>query len=989
MKTGKHQLGTGGILAVTACLIALLWVGMLQAIDAQRAQVRARVEAVLAGQAAAAAAQIERQIISIDQALRQIAAAWLTDPRGFDIGAQRAQAVALNGLAQDVLLIDAAGVVQQSTLSEAIGRSVTGQSYFAAFATSGRTDTLFLGPATISPLLRQWHMNAARPIYRADRSLAGVIDTDYRISAITRVLSQPALGAGGLAMLIGLNDGKMRGAVGAPPGDPDLSLADTALFAELKQQPAGVWLGRSPVDAVPRIHAFHRLANRDLAVAVAMDEQEAYAPVQTLQGVALLAALGGTVLLLLLAWLLAGRIRLAARSAARERQNQEDLAVATAQAEAYKAADAARGEHLDAVLANTIEGICIIDSRMCVAHWSSRYPELAGIPPERMRIGLPLEEMLRAQLAHGETDPADDPEAEIARRMARLRSGTYTTTRRQRQNGRVVEIQRRMLPDGGFVTFYIDITEKVRSEETLSELRALLGAARGASAWFSAAVLRDLQSVLAILGSAARAGTDNASLVQRADLTLRTVNADIDEIASISAGAMNIHRRLFSLPALIDDVVTSCGRSLVGTEIVLLAPVSGALPPDLYTDPDRLRQLLTSLIELACFGSSGRTVTLEVQPPLPGFDGLALMIRASRHPLDPAQLSPFLQGLQAALSAPAPGIPALNLRTVICGEVAARLDASIACEAWRSPDGEKGLSLSLRLPAQVLPAGGSGQAIPAIGDLEAVRELPWPRLPRTRVLLADDIPAAQVVTATLLRRAGHLVDIAANGAEAIEAVQSRPYDLVFMDMMMPGMGGTAATAAIRALPEPARSVPVVALTADMVAAGDGDAKQAGFDGVLVKPVTLNALLQALGAYVWYRFPKPEERPGTARAAGDTPPPPPVLAADRLLELRTNLPPETFVQLIEECLVDLDAKMPALRRAISSGALGAVTAHAHAMVGMAAGYGMAALEASLRSALAAARAGDRAALGQAMITQIEADLATTTRALREMMQDVLA
>ena len=72
----------------------------------------------------------------------------------------------------------------------------------------------------------------------------------------------------------------------------------------------------------------------------------------------------------------------------------------------------------------------------------------------------------------------------------------------------------------------------------------------------------------------------------------------------------------------------------------------------------------------------------------------------------------------------------------------------------------------------------------------------------------------------------------------------------------------------------------------------------------------------------------------------------VLSHTRIRELRANLPPETFVSLVEECLSDLDHRLPALRRAVASGNTGAITAHAHAMVGMAANHGMAALETRL-------------------------------------------
>jgi hypothetical protein len=75
--------------------------------------------------------------------------------------------------------------------------------------------------------------------------------------------------------------------------------------------------------------------------------------------------------------------------------------------------------------------------------------------------------------------------------------------------------------------------------------------------------------------------------------------------------------------------------------------------------------------------------------------------------------------------------------------------------------------------------------------------------------------------------------------------------------------------------------------------------------------------------------------------------------------------------------------------MAGSSLGAITAHAHAMVGMAASYGMASLEASLRAILAAARAQDSFGLGAEAMARVEEEHAAASRALREMMQDVLA
>jgi len=90
-----------------------------------------------------------------------------------------------------------------------------------------------------------------------------------------------------------------------------------------------------------------------------------------------------------------------------------------------------------------------------------------------------------------------------------------------------------------------------------------------------------------------------------------------------------------------------------------------------------------------------------------------------------------------------------------------------------------------------------------------------------------------------------------DGQEAVEAVQSRPFDLILMDIKMPRMDGVAATRAIRALPGPAAATPIIALTANADPEDAAAYMAAGMIGVVEKPMKpenlLRALQQALGA----------------------------------------------------------------------------------------------------------------------------------------------
>jgi CheY-like chemotaxis protein len=114
--------------------------------------------------------------------------------------------------------------------------------------------------------------------------------------------------------------------------------------------------------------------------------------------------------------------------------------------------------------------------------------------------------------------------------------------------------------------------------------------------------------------------------------------------------------------------------------------------------------------------------------------------------------------------------------------------------------------------------------------------------PGKRVLLAEDNPINALLARTLLQREGCQVDRVASGEEALAALQAGTYDLVLMDVRMPGMTGTQATRALRSR---GIKTPVVALTADAFEDDRKACLDAGMDDVLVKPLNPDALRGAL------------------------------------------------------------------------------------------------------------------------------------------------
>lgn len=148
----------------------------------------------------------------------------------------------------------------------------------------------------------------------------------------------------------------------------------------------------------------------------------------------------------------------------------------------------------------------------------------------------------------------------------------------------------------------------------------------------------------------------------------------------------------------------------------------------------------------------------------------------------------------------------------------------------------EGSRFSLTLPLELAEAP---QQRPAqlVAPAAAVRRL--------NVLVADDHPTNRRYLCLILQNSGHCVTVCENGEEALEIVQTEAFDVVLMDVHMPVMDGLAATRAIRGLGGAYASLPILALTADVMPGARELALEAGVSAFLAKPVQIDQLKSAL------------------------------------------------------------------------------------------------------------------------------------------------
>ncbi len=142
----------------------------------------------------------------------------------------------------------------------------------------------------------------------------------------------------------------------------------------------------------------------------------------------------------------------------------------------------------------------------------------------------------------------------------------------------------------------------------------------------------------------------------------------------------------------------------------------------------------------------------------------------------------------------------------------------------------------------VLDMGGTDQGKHDLVTKHSIRE----SKARLRVLVAEDNPVNQKLAQKLLKKMGHVVDLAGNGREAVDAFSRAAFDVVLMDVQMPEMDGFEATAAIRAKEKAdGGHTPIIAMTAHAMKGDREKCLDAGMDGYVSKPIQVPKLAKAI------------------------------------------------------------------------------------------------------------------------------------------------
>ncbi|MDY6990858.1 MAG: response regulator [Thermodesulfobacteriota bacterium] len=223
---------------------------------------------------------------------------------------------------------------------------------------------------------------------------------------------------------------------------------------------------------------------------------------------------------------------------------------------------------------------------------------------------------------------------------------------------------------------------------------------------------------------------------------------------------------------------------------------------------------------------------------------------------------------------------------------------------------------------------------------------------KARILLAEDNVINQKVALKILEKIGCRADAVVNGRLAVDALQSRAYDLVLMDCQMPEMDGYAATRKIRGLNSKIRKVPIVAMTAHAMQGDRDKCIAAGMDDYIPKPVNPQTLIEVIERWLTKGEVAEKKEAGVPKTSAKAE------VFDRAGLLERTMGDQDFAQeIVEAFFEDVPRQIADLKECLNNGDGSMVQQHAHTIKGASSNVGGLALQATAARIEAAGKMGN--------------------------------
>ncbi|MER2265304.1 ATP-binding protein [Methylobacterium oxalidis] len=812
----------GGLL-----VIALVWIRVCMHLNYSYEIELEQGRRDVANLSVALAEQVSRLIEGADQVMRLVQADFAEDPDKFDFATWMKRSTSLKEAAVQIAIFDERGDLVASRNPNpdpnAARPNVSDRAYFRFLADHPEAG-LYVDRTLLGRINARWAFQLARRLVRPDGTFAGVflvaLDPEY----IARHFRALDVGERGSVALFGV-DGYVRARSPAAPGMYEVNATKintgAGVFEHLKRARTGTYQVQSAFDGTTRIFGYRTLEHLPLVVTVGKSRDEVLAPFEYERWRTLATASGITLVLLTFGVLLTRELERRRRSEVRYRMLAE----------------------------NTSDMIVEVDMNTTRRYVSPACRKLLGYEPHELIGTKPLD------MVH----PDDRPgvQAVITDLAEGHTSSALKRQRYQRKDGSYVwvEVSYQLFYDAngqpaGCTACTRDISEQQAQAEALQEAKEAAERASAAKTDFLAVMSHEIRTPLnAIIGfTDLLASSDQlspdlqryAELARSSGHALLTVVNDILDFSKIEAGAIELERQAFAPRALIDNCLSIVRTSASQKGLNLQATIDPALPPGLIGDEARLRQVLLNLLNNAIKFTKRGSVILRVQHEGSVADGERLrfsvidtgigIARDKQHRL----FQRFSQ-VDGTIERDFGGT---GLGLAICKQLIELMGGTIGVLS------EEGLGATFRFSV-TLPLGSVEKPVSPGKDAPAACR-------RGRLLLVEDNAINQELACTILEAVGHTVDVVSDGLAALQAVVQGNYDLVLMDVQMPGMDGITATRRIRQLGTPSATVPIIAMTANVLPDQVRAFSEAGMDDYVSKPFNRGKLYAAVEKWLSWR-----------------------------------------------------------------------------------------------------------------------------------------
>ena len=315
---------------------------------------------------------------------------------------------------------------------------------------------------------------------------------------------------------------------------------------------------------------------------------------------------------------------------------------------------------------------------------------------------------------------------------------------------------------------------------------------------------------------------------------------DILDLSKIEAGRLELSHAVFEPRRMVDEAVAPQAARARKKGLELNVRVDADLPPALLGDAGRIRQVLTNLIGNAIKFTEQGSIDVDVTHRVLGDERieLAVSVRDSGIGIAAEVVPQLFERFSQADIDTARRYGGSGLGLSISRELLTLMGGHIGVETALGA----GSCFRFTLPLLRADVTNADALVSQLGELSESDEAAY-------ILVAEDNEVNRLVIGGMLRNLGHRFDMVNDGRAALEHVQRTRYDLILMDVQMPVLDGIGAARAIRALPGPCASTPIVALTANAMVDDRVTCLSAGMNDFITKPLRPTELRAAIARVV--------------------------------------------------------------------------------------------------------------------------------------------